>query len=471
MNCPRLCIAGVSSGAGKTSLSLALTAALRRRGLTVQTFKVGPDYLDPTYLAIASGRPCYNLDGWMTSRAYVEGLFSRACRGADFAIIEGGMGLFDGASPDSSAGSTADVARWLDTPIVLAANVQGMTRSLAPLVKGFTTFEPGVRIAGVIANRCGSARHESWLSKVLAASSLPRLLGAVPREALPVVSRRNLGISTLEAKRLSPFTLEELADAFERYVSLDKIVRIAQETKPLPEPPPRAVRPAQERPFRLGVSRDEAFSFQYQDFLDVLQEAGCEPCFFSPLRDAALPKNLDGLYLTGGYPEEYAADLTANRGLCTAVRRFAASGRPLYAEGGGLIYLTQRIISQNKGVYDLAGVLPVGAQVLAHKKVLWYVEVELKADSLWGRKGTVLRGHEFHYSGLDTSPQGVDGWQSVYDLKRPGFLRPVEEGFQKGSVLASHVHLHLASHPEAIDYFMARGRSRARSTGSGGDAS
>lgn len=453
MECPRIVIAGVSSGVGKTTFSLAMIASMRRRGLCVQTFKVGPDFLDPTYLTIASGRPCYNLDGWMTSREYVERLFTRASRGADVAVIEGAMGLFDGSSPDTSEGSTAEIARWLDAPVLLVTNAHGMARSVAPLVKGYASFEEGVNLAGVIANHCGSSRHASWLSKSLAASSLPRLVGALPRGSLPILSSRHLGLVTADRQRLSSFVLEELADAFERHVSLEKILTIAREARSLPEVPLPAK--PQGKGIRLGIPHDDAFHFYYQDLFDELQDAGCTLEFFSPLKDGALPRDIDALYIGGGYPEEYAGELAENKALHGDIRLFAASGRPVYAECGGLIYLSKKIIARDRCVHDMTGLLPATTRMLDRKSVLGYVEVTLKADSLWGVKGTTLRGHEFHYSELASSPVGLDDWHPVYTLKRRRRTRSVEEGFQKGLVLASYVHLHLASRPEAIQHFIS----------------
>ena len=457
MNCPRIVIAGVHSGVGKTSLSLALTAALRRRGLCVQTFKVGPDFLDPTYLTIASGRPCYNLDGWMTSQEYVQHLFTRTTRDADVAVIEGVMGLFDGSAPDTSEGSTAEIARWLDAPVLLVANVHGMARSVAPLVKGYVSFEEGIRIAGVIGNYCGSARHEALLSKALAASSLPRLVGAIPRGALPTLTSRHLGLVTADQQRLSSFVLEEMADAIERHVSLEKILKMAREAGPVSAVPQKvpSPRPVRSREIRLGIARDDAFHFYYQDLFDELRAAGCTLAFFSPLEDRALPDHLDALYVGGGYPEEYAGELTENVSMSESIRQFAASGRPIYAECGGLIYLCRKVMARDKCDYDMVGLLPAATRMLDRRSVLGYVEVTLKADSLWGPKGSVLRGHEFHYSSLVSSPAGIGDWQSVYAVKRRRNGRTVEEGFQREKVLASYVHLHLASHPEAIRHFIS----------------
>ena len=200
--CPTLVIAGTHSGSGKTSLTLALARALARRGLRVQTFKAGPDFLDPTYLALASGRPCYNLDGWMAGQDHVRGLFERAAADADCALVEGVMGLFDGADAAGDEGSTAEIARWLDAPVLLVVNVHGMGRSIAALVKGFTSFAPEIRFAGVVANHCGSERHAAWLADSLRAADLPPLVGAIPRGAFPELAHRHLGLVTADRGEL-----------------------------------------------------------------------------------------------------------------------------------------------------------------------------------------------------------------------------------------------------------------------------
>ncbi|MGD0916490.1 MAG: cobyrinate a,c-diamide synthase, partial [Thermodesulfobacteriota bacterium] len=224
---PRIVIAGTQSGAGKTSLALALTKSLERRGLRVQTFKVGPDFLDPTYLTLASGRPCYNLDSWMTGKEYILELFLRKTVDADIAVIEGVMGLFDGSDPANSEGSTAEIACCLNAPVLLVVNVHGMARSLAAIVKGCVEFEQDLRIAGVIANHSGSDLHKDWLTQSLESASLPPLLGAIPRGALPTLPSRHLGLITADPQNLSPTILEELTEAFEKHLSLDVLLQIA----------------------------------------------------------------------------------------------------------------------------------------------------------------------------------------------------------------------------------------------------
>ena len=458
--CPTLVIAGTHSGAGKTSFTLALARALARRGLKVQTFKVGPDFLDPTYLALASGRPCYNLDGWMAGTDYCRRLFERTTTDADCALIEGVMGLFDGADAQSDEGSTAEIARLLDAPIVLVANVHGMGRSFSALVKGFTTFETGLRFAGVIANHCGSKRHAALLSDSLQAAGLPPLLGAIPRGAFPELASRHLGLVTADPGVLPESLLDALADALEQNLSVETLFpeMLTKTEKTIGEP--KSV--SSQSRLRLGVARDAAFHFYYQDLFDAFDAAGCEVFFFSPLADCCLPEGLSGLYLGGGYPELHAARLAENGEMLAAIRAYAASGRPLYAECGGLMVLSQGIEAAGR-FHPLVGVLPTRMRMLPARKALGYVEATLMEDSLWGRRGDVLRGHEFHYSELIDDPLSDPAWRKVYSLRRrrtdaveTGADAVETEGYQNGAILASYTHLHYASRPAAVAHFLER---------------
>jgi cobyrinic acid a,c-diamide synthase len=490
MDIPRLVIAGTQSNVGKTSLTLGLVTLLRRRGLRVQTFKVGPDYLDPTYLARASGRPCYNLDGWMMGRAHVETLFHRASANADIAVIEGVMGLFDGADPASAEGSTAEIARWLDAPVLLVVNAHGMARSLAAVVHGFVTFDPLLRVAGVIANRCGSGRHAQWLSESLKAAALPPLLGHVERNSLPELPSRHLGLVTADPANLSPALLDKLADTLGASLSLDAILQAANTPGSAGVPPASSgganeernqkraspiLRPsfastslaggppalpgaaqAEHRQLRLGVARDEAFHFYYPDNLEALEQAGCECVPFSPIKDSVLPPNLNGLYFGGGYPEEHAAALAANQGLLQRIRRFAAAGGWIYAECGGLMYLAEGIETRDGTRHAMLGLLPAWTRMSQRRNALGYVEVTLSRDSLWGRCGASLRGHEFHYSELIGNPAADSQWQTAYAVKRRQSDAVAAEGFQRDRVLASYMHVHFASRPEAVRHFVGR---------------
>jgi cobyrinic acid a,c-diamide synthase len=482
---PRIVVGGTQSGSGKTSITLGLVAALRRRGLRVQTFKVGPDYLDPTYLALASGRPCFNLDSWMTGAEYVRDLVCRVCVDADVAIIEGVMGLFDGADPASMEGSTAEIALLLDSPVALVVDGHGMSRSFAAVVHGFTTFAPGLRIGGVIANRCGSDRHARWIAESLKSVSLPPLLGALGRGALPELQSRHLGLVSADSRCLSLETLNALADAVEGAVSLDDLLLLARSAGNLAHAHPEteealpkgqealpkgqealpkgqealpkgqeAIPKGEERKqplVRLGIARDEAFQFYYPDNLAALESLGCELVPFSPMKDTALPRGVHGLYIGGGYPEVHAEALSANRGMIESIQVFAQRGGLIYAECGGLMYLSQGIESLEGNIHQMLGLLPARTRMRPRRKMLGYVEITLGRDSLLGKAGQLLRGHEFHYSELASVPEG---WETAYKMRYRRSENAVAEGFQRGRVLASYAHVHFASQPGAAEHFV-----------------
>jgi cobyrinic acid a,c-diamide synthase len=462
MNCPRVIVAGTGSGVGKTSVALALVSALKRRGWKVQPFKVGPDYLDPTYLSVAAGRPCYNLDSWMCGKDYVKRLFNEKARTADMAVIEGVMGLFDGSDPIGPDGSTGEIAALLDAPVLLVVNVHGMARSAAAVVKGYVEFQPDVKIRGIVANQCGSERHGEWLNESFQAFGLPPKIAAIPSNAFPELPHRHLGLTTADASIMSERALAELVAALETHGSIDSIVEIARNAPPIPDEPVREQIGRTGRPIRLGIARDSAFHFYYPDNLEALSACGCQLVEFSPIQDETLPESLDCLYIGGGYPEEHAAELSRNKSMLNAIREFAASRRAIYAECGGLMYLSQGIEATDGRRFEMAGLLPHWTRMLERLKSLGYVEVELTRDSLFGGVGTILRGHEFHYSELLRDPVGDGQWCTAYLTKRRLSGTMVPEGFQRGRVLASYVHAHFASHLGLVQHFVSTCRAAAR---------
>lgn len=451
-NCPRIVIAATNSGAGKTSISIGLTRALTRRGLNVRTFKVGPDFLDPTYLAMASGKTCYNLDSWMMGKKYIPELFARTTKNADIAIIEGVMGLYDGASPTSLDGSTAEVAQILNAPIALIANARGLSRSFAAIVKGYTSLEDHINISAVIANRCGSDRHKKWLAESLAAAELPKMLGAVERQSFPELPSRHLGLITANRETLKPETIDKLADICEQSIDIDALIKIASNAAPIdvadrqtPTPPGS---------LRLGIARDAAFHFYYPDNLEALEAHGCRLVEFSPIDDDSLPDDLDGLYIGGGYPEEFARELSLNKKMHDSIAAFADSNKPIYAECGGLMYLGNKLITTDKKQYPMLALLDIDTKMLDRFKTLGYVQIELTHDSIWGKKNTIIRGHEFHYSEITQNPDNDPDLKKVYSVKKCSETQCPPEGFQKRNILASYIHLHFASRLETVKQFV-----------------
>jgi cobyrinic acid a,c-diamide synthase len=445
-----LVIAGTHSGAGKTTLTLGLLAAWRRRGVAVQPFKVGPDFIDPGHHARAAGRPSYNLDGWMLPREENLRIFRRHADDADLAVVEGVMGLFDGYDGTSEAGSTAQMAKWLGLPVILLVDARSMARSAAALVHGFATFDPDLTLAGVVFNRVGSVTHLDYLRQAL--ESVPggvRCFGGLPRETELAIPERHLGLVTTEDHPLEGAYLEGLADLVARHLDLDGLLA-ALAPAPLEPIPAPSASPAPV--VRLGVARDRAFCFYYPDNLEWLAGFGAEIVPFSPLDDREIPPDLHGLYLGGGYPELFAPQLSANQAMRRIIRERAAAGLPIYAECGGLMYLCREIADLEGQPHAMAGVLPFSVRMLPRLKSLGYREVTLTGEGLLGPAGTRIRGHEFHYSEIVAAPLELP---RLYRLTARRGGEPVSEGYTLNQVLASYVHLHFGSNPEAARHLVA----------------
>jgi len=449
---PRVVIAGTHSGVGKTTIATALMAAFNRRGMRVQPFKVGPDFIDPTFHRAATGRISRNLDGWMLLREGNLKIFGRACENADLAVIEGVMGLFDGRDGTSEAGSTAEMAKWLNASVVLVVDGAAMARSAAALVQGFEHFDPDLKLAGVLFNRVAGRGHFEFLRSALAAHCHAIPLGFLPLNEKASFPDRHLGLVLADEVPTSD-RLAALAEWVEASLDLDRLFEIASgAVTPLPEPHCSGIpRPEArgDRP-RIGIARDRAFCFYYEDNLDLLKNCGAELVEFSPITHGALPPGLDGLYLGGGYPEIYAPELSANESMRAAIRRFAQTGAPMYAECGGFMYLTNAIVDLEGRAHPMAGVFPTRACMQPKLAAIGYVEVEETEDVGWLRKGEHVCGHEFRYSNIEEMPEHI---ARHYQLSSKNGTRA--EGFAIGSALGSYIHLHFASCPKFANRFVA----------------
>ena len=449
---PPLIIAAPSSGCGKTTVTLGILAAMRRRGVAVAPFKVGPDFIDPGHHEKACGQISRNLDSWMCGEGGVREIYARGCAGAEVAVVEGVMGLFDGARGDSDAGSTAEVARLLGGRVLLVVDARSQARSAAALVFGFTRFAPDLQFAGVIFNRVGSPRHEQLLrAAVTSVPGLPPVVGCLPRGEEWTLPERHLGLVTAEDLGRGEIFFDRLAEWTERHLDLDGLLKGTTDAAFDPEHQvkskdltPPMTPPKGER-VRIAVARDEAFCFYYPENLELLEAAGAEIVFFSPLHDAALPPGVRGIYLGGGYPELHAGRLAANESLRRQIRAVAGQGMPIHAECGGFMYLAREIDG-----LPMCAVFPAAARMLPRRKALGYREVTLAADGPFGAAGTVLRGHEFHYSEMDL-PLSV---ARDYRLSRPAGEDLGAEGYRMGNVLGSYVHLHFGSNPKAARRFV-----------------
>jgi len=438
----RVVIAGTASGVGKTTVTVGLVRALQARGLRVAVFKCGPDYLDPTYHARAAGATCHNLDGWMMGRAAVAQTFAHTTRDADVALIEGVMGLYDGVSPTGDEGSTAELARWLGAPVLLVCDASGMARSIAALARGFAAFDPALALAGVVANQVGSRGHLDLLRKATAGQ--PGVVGGLPKAPELAFPERHLGLRTADRDAVPEALLAAWGARVEQWLDVDQILAIARRAPALPVIEDAPVAAAVARRCRIGLALDEAFHFYYDDNLRRLEQLGAELVRFSPVHDVRIP-DVDGLYLGGGYPEVHAAALAANQTMRADVAAFAAAGRPIYAECGGLMYLARQIETLDGQRHAMAGVIPGEVAMRDRLVALGYVEVETQAPTSLGGPGLRFRGHQFRYSELTLTGE-VD---HVYTVRRRRGGEVTHEGYRLGHTLASYVHAHWASNPMA----------------------
>jgi cobyrinic acid a,c-diamide synthase len=438
---PCLVIAGTHSGVGKTSVATALMSAYVRRGFRVQGFKVGPDFIDPSFHRAATGRASHNLDGWMLSRDVNLQLYARACQDCDLCIVEGVMGLFDGRSADAEPGSTAEMAKWLGAPVMLIADGSAMARSAAALVHGFESFDAGLRVAGALFNHVSSDKHFAYLRDSIRARCRATPLGYIQSEPAISVPERHLGLHVAD-EVLTPELLSALADWIERSVDLDTVLALARTADPVPQV--RLVEQAvRKNVARLAVAKDRAFQFYYEHNLDQLKRAGADLIEYSPIDDACLPDDIGGVYLGGGYPEVHAAALAANKSMRDSLRSFAEAGGPIYAECGGFMYLTEAIIDQHGRQHEMCGIFPTRARMHQRLAALGYADFEVLGEIAWLHRGHRIRGHEFRYSSIDDMPERVARVYRVHSAQGSKL-----DGFSAGNAIGSYFHLHFGSCPE-----------------------
>jgi cobyrinic acid a,c-diamide synthase len=432
---PRLVVAGTHSGSGKTTVATGLMAALRHAGEHPGGAKVGPDFIDPGYHALACGRPPRNLDPWLCGEQSIVPLAARAGEGCGVLVVEGVMGMFDGAS-DGTPSSTADVARMLRAPVVLVVDASAMSASVAALVHGYATFDPQVSVSGVILNKVGSAGHATMLQESLEPLGIS-VLGAIPRDDRLSWRDRHLGLVPVgEHPDEVRSSIGLLAAVMREHVDLDSVARLAR-TAPALAAGPVAL-PSAGEPVRVAVAGGKAFSFTYTDTLDALKAAGAEVVPFDPLQDAALPDRVDGAVIGGGFPEVHAAALASNETMLSSLRSHIGEGRPVWAECGGLLLLCDEL----DGHRMVGAVGAVGS--LTSDLTLGYRDVETRTASPIGPPGTRIRGHEFHYSRVEPAGDALE-LSSRWGVKHEGWANP--------GLLATYVHHHPGGDPRAVESF------------------
>jgi cobyrinic acid a,c-diamide synthase len=438
-------IGGTASGVGKTTVALAIIACLRRRGLVVQPCKGGPDFLDTTHHSRIAGRKARNLDTWMLSPESNREVLSRAAVGADAVVVEGMMGLFDGKDGVTEAGSSAEIAKMLKLPVLLVLDCAKSARSVAATVLGFECFDPDLPLAGLILNRVAGLHHYRLLESAIQARCKTPILGWLPREPNIAIPERHLGLHPAAEREIS---LDALANLAETHFKVDSLLQLEF---PLETAGPSAMAMENVPRARIGVARDDAFSFYYEDNLDLLREQGAEIIPFSPVADQVLPADLDALYFGGGYPELHARELSANTPMLDQIRAFTRSGGHIYAECGGLLYLSQQLSTVDGSVYPMLGILPLRMEMTTKLVDFGYVTVTFTQDCLLGPRGTTIRGHSFHYSRICSDSEVATSYQVDFSLSG----KQQREGFTRGNVLASYVHLHFGANPAVAQHFTA----------------
>lgn len=433
---PRVMLAAPHKSSGKTTISLGLCAALHQRGLRVQPFKKGPDYIDPMWLAQAAGLPCYNLDFHTQSPSEIQTLFSQHAALAEISLIEGNMGLFDSLDVAGTQ-SNAALAIALQTPVILVLDVRGATRSVVPLIQGFVQFDPRLRIAGLILNKVAGARHEQRLREAIAQYCTIPILGCVHREAALAIDERHLGLIPSSESQHSEALLHTISQRIKAQIDLDQLLAIAQTAPPLP---PAATSPtiSGDAALRIAIAQDAAFGFYYPDDLDAMRAQGVELIPINTLQDQALPDNLDALFIGGGFPETQMDALAANTPMRTAIREAIEQGLPTYAECGGLMYLCRQLRWNDKQS-EMVGVIP--ADCVMHSKPIGrgYAIFHKTASHPWPKlDGQGSRHvHEFHYSSLENLDAGL---HYAYELERGVGITAKRDGIVYKNLLASYVH-------------------------------
>lgn len=453
----RVLVSAAHKSSGKTTITVGLCAALCAQGLKVQSFKKGPDYIDPMWLSQATGRACFNLDPYLTSSEGIITCFAQHSAQSDISIVEGNKGLYDGLALDGS-NSNAALAQLLELPVVLVLDARGMTRGIAPLILGYQAFDPRIRIAGVILNQLGGSRHEAKLRAVIEHYTDVTVLGAIAHDPRLALVERHLGLMPSHEMDNAAQRVHSIAELVAAQVDLSRLLQLAATATPMlwPAATPTAVaalattKPA---PLRIGLARDKVFGFYYPDDLLAFERAGAEIVPFNTLHDACLPE-VDGLFIGGGFPEMFMPELQANTALRGNIQRAIEDGLPVYAECGGLMYLA-RTLRWKDHAYDMVGALPMDVAMHERPVGRGYVTLQTTADAPWPRVGghapQTLRGHEFHYSSLENLSPNL---KFAYHVLRGHGVDGQRDGIVYRHVLASYAHLRTGADADWVAPFV-----------------
>ena len=441
-NFPRIIIAATQSGSGKTTITTGLLAALKNRGLNVQSYKIGPDYIDTGWHELASGKISHNLDSWLVGKDKLKEIFTATSSGADISIIEGVMGLYDGGRGGIS--STAEISKLINAPVVLVIDAKSMGTSAAAVALGFREFDKSINLAGVILNRLGSDSHKKMVVDALNDLGI-KCFGAIKRNDEFILPERHLGlVPTTESNSLN--VIEKICAAVETQVDIDALITLAENSAPLtPSPIFHFPSPL----ITIAVARDEAFSFYYGESLRELEKLGAEIVFFSPLNDETLPENISGLIIGGGFPEMFAARLEQNKKIRADIFNAAQSGLPIFAECGGFMYLMRELIDFDGKSFEMCGAIDGSATMTNKLQTVGYVEAEILKDCALGRAGDKIRAHEFHFSKELKSSS-----ENIFKCKRMRTGAEYFAGTAIKNLVASYLHIHFAGCPNVAKNFI-----------------
>lgn len=443
----RLVIAGTGSGVGKTTVTLGLMAAFQKQGHIVQGYKCGPDYIDPTYHSAVTGRTSRNLDSWMFEEKTVREIVARNSRDADMSIIEGVMGFFDGKSPTSDKGSAAEISVLTESPVVLVVNCASMARSVAAIVKGFQAFSSRPNIVGVIANRVGSEGHYKIVKIAIEQECGIPVLGYLKKESNIEIPSRHLGlVPAIERGELNAF-FEALGNLVLETVDLKQLYSLAETTEII-QNEDSIFNERASNLVTIAVAKDAAFNFYYQENLDLLEAYGAKLSFFSPLNGETIPADAAGLYIGGGFPEEFAAELSKQVEVKQSIKQAIENGLPTLAECGGYMYLTNSITTTDGQLYEMIGLIPGESTMQTNRAALGYREIKGTKDNFLFGPNDQVKGHEFHYSTFKATSSG----QTAYETKGRSGVK--QEGYASNNLVAGYTHLHFASNPKVAEQWV-----------------
>jgi len=413
---------------------------------------VGPDFIDPGHHKKIAGKTSFNLDSWMLSREYNTRIFNEKTKDSDIAVVEGVMGLFDGIDGLSEKGSTAQMAKWLNLPVVLIVSARGKARSAAAIVQGFENFDKDLKIAGVIFSQTGSLRHYEYLKKAVEQSCKTRCLGFMPRNEHIVMPERHLGLVTADEIDIEKNVLLILRKLVKDHIDIEGLINDLDPFETFGNRELPVLNFFDEQSPTIAVARDKAFCFYYQDNIEILKKFGAEIVEFSPLKDDRLPQNIDGIYFGGGYPEMFAGELSEKKELLQEIKKNSFSGMPIYGECGGFMFLCRTLCAMDeKKKYPMSGCFEFNIQMSKRLRSLGYREITLTHDTIIGKKGDVLRGHEFHYSSLENEKTDTPG---VYQVTSRAGQEISLKGYQVFNTLGSYLHIHFGSNQACAEHFV-----------------